>query len=539
VIIKGGSTSGAGRVAAHVLDGRENEQVEVKELRGVMAGDLHAALREMETAAQCAATRKPLYHASVNPRAGEKLTDEQWSVAVDRLEAALGLSGQPRAVIAHVKNGRGHRHVIWSRIDLARGRAISDSFNFRKHEQTARELEREFILAPVQGAHVERQGKPRPTRTPSHAELQQSKRTGLSPQEAKATVTALWNRTATGKEFAAALSGTGWSLARGDRRDFCVIDPNGEAHSLARRVDGATAKNIRVRMADLDDARLPSVEEARVAMQQRQPKEPPRRTAEVVKFTREATRQGRRRQSGRGRPQRHAAGACPVPRHGAGAASKREKEPPGAGDEHRKDFGIGQGAEASYRGRACEERARASSPTKAPEANATPPPETDARAQLRRELDRWSLCRRFVYQFSLVAKPKPKPQPSSAKKWRGRHRRGGDGWRRHTPHRWRSTRSKARKLGLAAVKHQQQQAERIEQQGRAFVALAHVVADTGGGGFPEQMTRDLQACRTPQERQAWAVLWGRYLSGQAQRERRGAPERPAASGAAVTSSLSR
>ena len=316
VIIKGGSTSGAGRVAAHVLDGRENEQVEVKELRGVMAGDLHAALREMETAAQCAATRKPLYHASINPRAGEKLTDEQWAVAVDRLEAALGLSGQPRAVVAHVKNGRGHRHVIWSRIDLARGRAISDSFNFRKHEECARDLEREFSFAPVQGAHVERQGKPRPTRTPSHAEMQQSRRTGLSPQEAKATITALWNRTATGKEFAAALNGTGWSLARGDRRDFCLIDPNGEAHSLARRVDGATAKNIRVRMADLDAARLPSVEEARAAMREHQPEEPPRRTAEVVKFPREATRQAR--QSGRGRPQRPAAGACPVPRTGQG-----------------------------------------------------------------------------------------------------------------------------------------------------------------------------------------------------------------------------
>ena len=420
MIIKGGSTSGAGRVAAHVLDGRENEQIEVKELRGVMAGDLHAALREMETAAQCAATRKPLYHASVNPRAGEKLTDGQWAVAVDRLEAALGLSGQPRAVVAHVKNGRGHRHVIWSRIDLKRGRAISDSFNFYKHERTARDLECEFSLAPVQGAHVERQGKPRPTRTPSYAEFQQSKRTGLSPQEAKATITALWNRTATGKEFADALNGTGWSLARGDRRDFCVIDPNGEAHSLARRVDGATAKNIRVRMADLDAARLPSVEEARAAMRERQPEEPPRRTAEVVKFPREAMRQARPR--GRGRPQRHAAGACPAPRYGAGAASEQKKEPPLAGDERRKEFGIGQGAEAPRHGRACEEWTRASSSPKAPEAKATPPPETDARAQLRRELDRESLCRRFVYQFSVTAKPKPKPPPPSVKKRRGRHR---------------------------------------------------------------------------------------------------------------------
>ena len=89
---------------------------------------------------------------------------------------------------------------------------------------------------------------------------------------------------------------------------------------------------------------------------------------------------------------------------------------------------------------------------------------------------------------------------------------------------------KARKLGLAAVKHQQQQAERTQQQegqqGKAFVALAHVVADAGGGGWPEQMTRDLQACRTPQEKNAWAEKWGRVLSGEVEREKRGEPERP-------------
>ena len=63
------------------------------------------------------------------------------------------------------------------------------------------------------------------------------------------------------------------------------------------------------------------------------------------------------------------------------------------------------------------------------------------------------------------------------------------------------------------------------EQGRSFVALAHVVANAGGGGWPEQMTRDLQACRTPQERNAWEQKWGGYLCGQAQREKRGAPER--------------
>jgi hypothetical protein len=100
-----------------------------------------------------------------------------------------------------------------------------------------------------------------------------------------------------------------------------------------------------------------------------------------------------------------------------------------------------------------------------------------------------------------------------------------------------------RKLGLAAVKHAQNLAAdrtaRTEQQGRAFVALAHVMADAGGGGWPESMTRELHAVRTPQERNAWAVKWGAYLSGQAQRDKRGAPERPAAGRAGPSSGLSR
>ena len=93
-----------------------------------------------------------------------------------------------------------------------------------------------------------------------------------------------------------------------------------------------------------------------------------------------------------------------------------------------------------------------------------------------------------------------------------------------------------RKLGLAAVKHAQnltaERTARTEQQGRAFVALAHVVADASGGGWPDTMTRELHAVRTPQERQIWAVKWGAYLSGQVERDRRGPPQRPAAGRAA-------
>jgi hypothetical protein len=263
VVIKGTSCAGAARIAKHLSCTETNERNELQELRGVAADDLYGALREMEAVALGTRCQKPFYHASINTLAHERLTDEQRAHAIDRLEAALDLSGQPRIVVIHRKKDRDHCHIVWSRISLERMCAISDSHNYRKHEQVARELEREFGHTRVQGAHVERDGRPRPKRTPSHAEMRQAERSGLSVQAVTAAITDIWRRTDSGRAFADALQDAGYILARGDRRDFVVIDPKGGVHSLARRVEGVTAKDIRARMADLDPARLPSVTEAR------------------------------------------------------------------------------------------------------------------------------------------------------------------------------------------------------------------------------------------------------------------------------------
>jgi hypothetical protein len=253
----------------HLTRTDTNERVEVEELRGVAAEDLHGALLEMEATASGARTKRPFYHGSINILADERLTREQWRYAVDRLEAELGLSDQARAVVVHVKDGREHRHVVWSRIDLERMTAISDSHNFRKHEIVARELEREWGLERVQGAHIEREGKERPERTPSHAEMLQADRTGLSTRQVKDQVTDIWRRTDNGASFAIALWEGGFALCRGDRRDFVVIDPMGGTHSLARCVEGAKTKDIRARMADLDRSYLPSVAQGKDMQAQR------------------------------------------------------------------------------------------------------------------------------------------------------------------------------------------------------------------------------------------------------------------------------
>jgi hypothetical protein len=252
MVIKGKSVAGAARLAKHLERTDTNERMEVKELRGVAAQDLRGALAEMEAVASaCPNCQKPFYHASINTRADELLTDAQRTQAIDRLEKELGMTGQPRAVVVHEKEGREHCHIVWTRIDIEKMRTVSDSFNYRKHELVARELEREFGHERVQGAHIEREGIERPERTPSHRELLQAARTGISPQAAQEHVTKIWQRADSGAAFAKGLEESGWILARGDRRDFVVIDPKGGTHSLARRIEGAKVRDVRARRACL------------------------------------------------------------------------------------------------------------------------------------------------------------------------------------------------------------------------------------------------------------------------------------------------
>ena len=93
-------------------------------------------------------------------------------------------------------------------------------------------------------------------------EVEQGNGGAVSQKEAKSRITALWRSTSTAQAFAAAVTDAKWILARGDRRDFVLIDPNGGAQPLDRSIEGVSAKVIRERMARLDPANLPSVSDA-------------------------------------------------------------------------------------------------------------------------------------------------------------------------------------------------------------------------------------------------------------------------------------
>lgn len=277
MIINGGSRSNGGYFAKHLMRADHNERVEVVEIRGLAADNIRDAFREMKAVASGTKCSNYFYHANVNTREDEQLTPEQWLLTADTLERSLGLTDQPRFVVEHEKDGRTHRHIIWSRIDADNMTAISDSLTYPKHERAARELEEIFGHEPVPSVLVKDRDGERPERNPKDWESLRAQDSKIDPKVLKAELTELWRSSDTGQAFAAALEEHGYILARGDRRDFCIIDRAGDEHSLGRRLSGVKAAEIRERMAGIDREALPSVAEGRALA--RLPQDAPEDTA--------------------------------------------------------------------------------------------------------------------------------------------------------------------------------------------------------------------------------------------------------------------
>jgi Relaxase/Mobilisation nuclease domain len=268
VIINGNPAGNVSFWSKHLLCDDQNELTEVREISGVIAQDLPSALREMQDVAKGSRSQGNfMYQANINPQPGEQLTPEQWIEAIDTLERNLGLEGHQRVVVEHVKHGRQHYHVIWNRVDILTMKVADMGGNWIVHERTSRELEARLGLTPTPVTA--------PDQRKQHDQLWETRaaeRSGISIKAMRDELTQIWESSDSGMAFKTAIEERGYILAKGDRRDFCVVDREGDAHSLARRLDGVKAAGVRTRMSDVNRDELPSVEEAR----ERQRSTPPR-----------------------------------------------------------------------------------------------------------------------------------------------------------------------------------------------------------------------------------------------------------------------
>ena len=255
MILKASERGYAANLATHLMNAQDNEHVELHELRGFVAGDLHGAFKEVDAISRGTRCKNFLFSLSLSPPQQESVPAEVFEAAIEQIEQRLGLKDQPRAIVFHEKEGRRHAHAVWSRIDAIEMKAINLPHFKRKLNDIARELYLEQNWDLPNGF---RKDQTRDPLTFTLAEWQQAKRTGRDPKLIKAQVRSAWERSDTGEAFTQALRHQGLFLARGDRRGFVLVDLKGEIYSLSR-TSGAKVKELKARLGDPE--KLPSVDQ--------------------------------------------------------------------------------------------------------------------------------------------------------------------------------------------------------------------------------------------------------------------------------------
>lgn len=260
MILKGNQRKGARDLATHLLNMADNEQIDVAEIAGAIADDLHGAFAEYEALAVGTLCKKPLYSLSINPSA--PISRSQYAEAINLIESRLGFTGQPRSIIFHIKQGSGreHCHVVWSRIDVKKMRAVHLSHDHLKLRTLSRELADRFNLDLPPGLVEDRNRDHITSPDVGLSEKAKAEKSGIKPAERKAEITTAFRHSDSPAAFAPALEDRGYFLAKGDRRSFVVIDRYGDVHSLARQIDGVNTRQLK---GFLEGLALPGVQEAK------------------------------------------------------------------------------------------------------------------------------------------------------------------------------------------------------------------------------------------------------------------------------------
>ncbi|MDI4665401.1 relaxase/mobilization nuclease domain-containing protein [Xanthobacter autotrophicus] len=262
MILKASQRGGAKQLGLHLLRTDENEHVEVHDIRGFVSDDLVGALKEAYAVSKGTRCRQFLFSVSLSPPPNERVPVEIFETAITRIEERNGLTGQPRVIVFHEKEGRRHAHAVWSRIDAETMTARNLPYFKLKLRDLSRELYMEHGWKMPRGLMNSREADPRNF---TLAEWQQAKRMGRDARDVKALMQECWAASDAAAAFAQALKARGFSLAKGDRRGHVALTPEGEVLSLSRYT-GKKVKEIEARLGK--PASLPSIAEARTRLAQ-------------------------------------------------------------------------------------------------------------------------------------------------------------------------------------------------------------------------------------------------------------------------------
>lgn len=255
MILKASQRAGASNLSTHLMNDKDNDHVNLYELRGFMSNDLHGAFKEIHAISKGTRCTKFMFSLSLSPPKDVSASEDDFVKAIEQAELKLGLDNQPRAVVFHEKEGRRHAHVVWSRIDAESMTAINLPYFKRKLNDLARDLYLEYGWQLPDGF---KHGHGKNPLNFTLAEWQQAKRLKTDPREIKQDFAEAWQRSDGIKAFTNAMAEKGYYIAKGDRRGFVAINIQGEVFSVPKWI-GIKTKQVKEKFGDPNA--LPSVSE--------------------------------------------------------------------------------------------------------------------------------------------------------------------------------------------------------------------------------------------------------------------------------------
>lgn len=263
MILKASQRAGGMQLARHLLNEKDNDHVEVHQLRGFVSDTLTGAFKEAYAISRGTRCRQFLFSVSLNPPERETVAVDVFEAAIAEIEKRLKLTEHPRAIVFHEKEGRRHAHAVWSRIDVSQMKAV----NLPHYKYKLRDIAREIYLE--QGWTMPKGFVDPAQKNPLNftlEEWQQAKRMNADPKEIKKTLQDCWAISDTKDSFESALNERGYWLAKGDRRGHVILDWRGEIYSLPRWLN-IKFRDVKKRLGSPDN--LPSVDSVRVDIKKR------------------------------------------------------------------------------------------------------------------------------------------------------------------------------------------------------------------------------------------------------------------------------
>lgn len=281
---RGHSFKGAGLYYLHDKGASTSERVAFTQTRNLPTDDAEKGMKWMAFTAKNAeylkaqsgvdkrgrkATQGAVYSFSLAWHTEQQPEEQEMTNAADSLLAQLGLADHQAVYVAHSDTDHPHIHGVVNLVHPETGRTAQTSLDHLTMSKWAEAYEREhgrvYCDARVQNnAERERLKALKQQKQGLKSEFDQAsgeKRKGRSgfvkhrePTAEKApTVLELYERSDGGQAFKAALQEQGYTLAKGDRRGFVLVDEQGNVSSLSRQLKGQRAKDIKTRLQGLKE----------------------------------------------------------------------------------------------------------------------------------------------------------------------------------------------------------------------------------------------------------------------------------------------